>query len=324
MPEIVTIGETMAAFTPGSTGFLRYVRDYEMRIAGAESNLAIGASKLGHSAGWVSSLGKDEFGEFVRNSIRAEGVDTGGVVFDPEHRTGIMFKQVRSASETSVFYYRENSAASHMAPGMLDEAYLAEARIVHLTGITPVLGDSCRETVEAAMDVAARHKRMISFDPNIRRKLWKDRDFVPMLRDMMFRAQIVLLGVDEAQTLLGTSEPRRIMDLLFEKGAAMHVAVKDGADGAHVGSVCNMQAGGAGTYVRIPAFPCSCIDPVGAGDAFNAAFLCGILEEKDIGECGRMGAVAGALATETYGDTEGYPSMEQMEAAIKGEAVVYR
>ena len=69
MPEIITIGETMAAFTPESTGFLRYVSNYRMRIAGAESNLAIGVCKLGHSAGWVSSLGKDEFGEFVRNSI---------------------------------------------------------------------------------------------------------------------------------------------------------------------------------------------------------------------------------------------------------------
>ena len=92
MPQIVTVGETMAAFTPGSTGFLRYVKNYEMRIAGAESNLAIGVSKLGHSAGWISCLGKDEFGEFVQNSIRAEGVDTSRVVFDPEYRTGIMFK----------------------------------------------------------------------------------------------------------------------------------------------------------------------------------------------------------------------------------------
>lgn len=332
MPEIVTIGETMAAFTPGSTGFLRYVKDYEMRIAGAESNLAIGALKLGHSAGWISSLGKDEFGEFVRNSIRAEGVDTSRVIFDPDHRTGIMFKQVRNASETSVFYYRENSAASHLSPDMLDEEYLAQARIIHLTGITPVLGDSCRETVEAAMDLAAKHKRLISFDPNIRRKLWKDRDYVPMLRDMMFRAQIVLLGADEAGTLLGTAEPRRIMDLLFEKGQARFVAVKDGAKGAYVGSVPGRQAdhreGDAASvsavFSEISAFPCSCIDPVGAGDAFNAAFLCGVLEGKDVTACGQMGAVAGALATETYGDTEGYPSKEQMEAAVKGTDVIYR
>ncbi len=68
MPQIVTVGETMAAFTPGSTGFLRYVKNYEMRIAGAESNLAIGVSKLGHSAGWISCLGKDEFGNLSKTA----------------------------------------------------------------------------------------------------------------------------------------------------------------------------------------------------------------------------------------------------------------
>ncbi|MCC8027002.1 MAG: sugar kinase [Clostridium sp.] len=316
MPEIITIGETMAAFTPGSTGYLRYVRNFEMRIAGAESNLAIGASKLGHSTGWVSSLGKDEFGEFVRNSIRAEGVDTSRVVTDPEHRTGIMFKQVRNASETSVFYYRENSAASHLTPDMLDQDYLASSRIIHLTGITPVLSKTCRETVEAAMDTAAKHGIPVSFDPNIRRRLWKDQDYVPMLREMMMKAQIVLLGAEEAKTLLGTEDALKVMDLLFKKGKAGLIAVKDGAKGASVGS--------PEVFASIPAFPCTCVDPVGAGDAFNAAFLCGILEGKEVEECGRMGAVAGALATETYGDTEGYPSREQMEAALKGQAVIYR
>lgn len=316
MPEIITIGETMAAFTPGSTGYLRYVKNFEMRIAGAESNLAIGALKLGHSAGWVSCLGKDEFGAFVCNSIRAEGVDTSRVVLDPDHRTGIMFKQIRNASETSVFYYRENSAASHLRPDMLDEAYLASCQIVHLTGITPALSQTCRETVEAAMDIARTRRIPMSFDPNIRRRLWKGRDFVPMLKEMMMKAQIVLLGADEAKTLLGTDDARKVMDLLFDKGEARFVAVKDGAKGAAVGS--------RDGFANIPAFPCACIDPVGAGDAFNSAFLCGILEGKAVEECGRMGAVAGALATETYGDTEGYPSREQMEAALEGQAVIYR
>lgn len=316
MPEIVTIGETMAALTPKSTGFLRYVKDFEMRIAGAESNLAIGVSKLGHSAGWVSCLGKDEFGEFVRNSIRAEGVDTQNVVFDPDHRTGIMFKQIRNASETSVFYYRENSAASHMDASAPDEKYIASAKILHLTGITPVLSDSCREMTEEAITMADRNHVAVSFDPNIRKRLWNGSDYTGMIRDMMMMARIVLLGADEAEILLGTSDPRKVMDQLFDHGKAEYVAVKDGAKGAAVGS--------AHAFTRIPPFPCQCIDPVGAGDAFNAAFLCGVLEGETAGMCGRMGAVAGALATETYGDTEGYPSKEQMQAALEGQEIIYR
>lgn len=316
MPEIVTIGETMAAFTPDHSGFLRYAREYEMRIAGAESNLAIGVCKLGHTAGWISRLGNDEFGQFVQNSIRAEGVDTSKVVSDPAYRTGIMFKQVLQSSETSVFYYRENSAASHMDKFMLDEEYIRSCKVLHLTGITPVLSDSCEEITISAFDMAERLGIPVSFDPNIRKKLWEDLDYAGLLYDMMMRAQIVMLGLDEANVLLGTTDVDEILDALFVGGTARYVAIKDGANGAVVATPYE-------TCI-IPPYPCKCVDPIGAGDAFNAAFLCGILEGRTIKECGIMGGAAGALATETYGDTEGYPSIERIEAAIHGTAQIYR
>ena len=74
----------------------------------------------------------------------------------------------------------------------------------------------------------------------------------------------------------------------------------------------------------IPPYPCNCVDPVGAGDAFNAAFLCGILEGKPVGLCGKMGAICGALATETFGDTEGYPTAQMLDALLKEKEVIYR
>lgn len=316
MPEIITIGETMAVFAPKSPGYLRYVHDYELKIAGAESNLAIGAAKLGHSAGWVSSLGQDEFGTFVCNSIRAEGVDTSRVVWDTKHRTGLMCKQIRSASETSVFYYRENSAASHMDSNLLEEIWLKDCRILHLTGITPVLSKGCLELTEKAFEMAESLGVMISFDPNIRRKLWGEKDYTSVLKKFLLRSQIVLLGKDEAEALLGVSDEERIMDILFDRGKASLVAVKSGAEGAFVGD--------ERVRVKIPPYPCNCVDPIGAGDAFNAAFLCGVLENKNAEECGHMGAVAGALATETSGDIEGYPSRIQIDMALRGGKIIYR
>ena len=113
MPQLITIGETMAAFTPDSVGALRYVQNFGIRTAGAESNVAVGLAKLGLEAAWVSRLGTDEFGCFIRNQLRAEGVDCSRVIYDPDHRTGIMFKET-GVGETKVFYYRENSAASHL------------------------------------------------------------------------------------------------------------------------------------------------------------------------------------------------------------------
>jgi len=317
MIEIITIGETMATMTPKGTGYLHYIKDYEMRIAGAESNLAIGVCKLGHSASWISSLGNDELGFFVNNNIRAEGVDTSYTKFDPQHRTGVMFKQILPGKETSVFYYRENSAAANMQPGDLREEMFEGAKILHLTGITPVLSSSCEAMVMKAIEMAMHAGLKISFDPNIRKKLWKDKDFTPVLKKIVEKTSILMLGLDEAQVLYQTTDKEEIVKAFFQKEAAEYIAIKDGSKGAYV-------ADREGGYVILP-HPCTPIDPIGAGDAFNAGFLCGLLENKPVKQAGEIAAIAGALATESYGDIEGYPTYESMQRILDGKhAEIYR
>ncbi|MCC8190798.1 MAG: sugar kinase [Planctomycetes bacterium] len=314
-PELATLGETMVALVPATTGPLRYVQQFLTRIAGAESNLAIGMAKLGHPATWISRLGKDEFGQLVLNGIRAEGVDVSNVTIDPEHRTGLMVKEM-SAGETSVYYYRENSAASHLGPDDLDREMFTGCKIVHLTGITPVLSDSCRAAVLKALDLAEAVGARISFDPNVRQKLWRGRDMAPLLRDIALRADILLLGLDEAETLFGTAVPEDIFDLLISDGIATAVAIKNGAEGSWVAD--------PGCRRHVEPIACTCIEPIGAGDAFNAGFLSGLLEGADIEVCGRMGNIAGGLATQVPGDVEGYPSREKIQAMLTSAREVYR
>lgn len=315
MAQLVTLGETMAAFAPDRMGPLRYVQNYGIRIAGAESNTAIGAAKLGVSAAWISRLGEDEFGRYIRNQIRAEGVDCSGVRMDGAHSTGVMFKQT-GAGETSVFYYRENSAASHLTPRDLDEALFRDCRILHLSGITPILSDSCAETVRAAMQLAKRSGAAISFDPNLRKKLWKGRDCAPLLRQLTLEAQIVLMGLDEAETLFGTRDVRALCARLFADGCAEVIALKDGGSGAWIAD--------RQKCIRLEPHPCRCIDPIGAGDAFNAGVLAGLLQGRTLAEAGRMGAVCGALATEVPGDVEGCPDASRLETILNGAETVYR
>lgn len=315
MAQLITMGETMVSFTPGASGALRYVPDYRMRVAGAESNLAIGASKLGIDVGWISKLGEDEFGHYILNGIRAEGVDTKGIIFDTNNPTGIMFKET-GVGETKVYYYRSGSAASHLVPEDLNEEYFKGAKILHLTGITPVLSETCKETVLKAIEIAEKLGIQISFDPNIRKKLWKDTDFSPLIRDITLRSNIVLLGLDEAKVLFDTEKQEEIFEILFTKGKAELVAIKDGAEGAWVGNKEMTK--------KLPPFPCKCIEPIGAGDGFNAGFLSGVIKGKDLITCGRMGTIAGALATQTTGDIEGYPSEDQMQRAIDGTNEIYR
>lgn len=315
-PDVVTIGETMVALVPELVGPLRYNPSFRPRIAGAESNLAIGLAKLGHRASWISRVGDDEFGHYVNNAIRGEGVDTSGVVFDPDHRTGIMFKEM-GVGETRVYYYRENSAASHLTPGDVNEALVRSTRIVHLTGITPVLSTDCEAAVLKAAELADRHGRLLSFDPNIRRKLWNGRDYRSLLKQLTLRAGIVLIGLEEAAELLDTDKPEEIFDiLLMGEGAARAVALKNGAEGAWVAD--------AETRRHIEPVAVKSIEPIGAGDAFNAGFLAGYLEGADIETCGRMGAVCGAMATTVVGDIEGYLSRARLHALMNHDKEVYR
>ncbi len=315
MAKLLTMGETMAAFAPAGPGALRYMTDYRLRIAGAESNTAIGLAKLGLKAAWFSRLGDDEFGHFVLNQIRSEGVDCGGVILDPAHRTGVMFKQM-TARETKVFYYRDRSAASFLAPEDIVPQLFDGVDALHMSGITPVLSASCREAALAAMRIARERGALVSFDPNVRRKLWGDTDCAPLIRSMALDSDIVMLGRDEAELLLGSGEPDAAFDALFSGGRTRYAALKDGANGAWVAD--------RERRVKIPPYPCRCVDPVGAGDGFNAGFLAGILGGRDLETAGRMGGVCGALATETTGDTEGYPDGAALERLLRGGAEVFR
>lgn len=163
---------------------------------------------------------------------------------------------------------------------------------------------------KAAFALAKEKGVAISFDPNIRRKLWKGQDYAPLIRELTLQSEIVLLGLDEADALFGLRDPDAIFDLLFRDGCAQYVAIKDGGNGAWVADKT--------TREKLPPYPCKPIEPIGAGDGFNAGFLAGILQGRDVVTAGRMGAICGALATQTPGDVEGYPDAAQMEAALTG------
>lgn len=315
MKTLLTIGETLACFLPDGPGPLRYVDRYRLTLAGAESNVAINAAKLGVPARWFSRLGQDEFGAYVRSRIRAEGVDCKGVLLDREHPTGLMFKQT-GGGETRVIYYRAGSAASRMTPADLSPALFEDVGLLHLTGITPVLSESCRAMALHAVQLARKRQLPVSFDPNIRRKLWQGADHSALLRELSLQSTVLLLGREEAEMLFGTAQIDALCPILFA-GAVKAVALKDGARGCTV-AVPGHEA------VSIPPWPCVCVEPVGAGDAFDAGFLAGWMRGLPPETCGRMGAIAGAMATETPGDIEGTPTAEQMEAALSGREEIFR
>jgi len=314
-PEVVTFGETMAVFAPTTREPMRDALEFRLRVAGAESNVAIGLARLGHSAGWMSLLGNDELGLAILHRIRGEGVDTSRTKLIEGGRTGVMFKDAYG-QDTRVFYYRDGSAASQMGPQDLDLPYIAGAKILHITGISPALGDSVALAVEQSIAFAQANGVLVSFDPNIRRKLWGNRDLSGLMENLLLRADIVLLGKDEAKALLGVDEPDQVFAALFTRGRARWIALKDGAKGSDVAV--------PGRSLFSPPHACSPVDSVGAGDAYDAGFLAGILSNRSLETCGTMGGIMGAMATQTLGDFEGVPDAAAMQRILAGSQEITR
>jgi len=308
MIDLVTMGETMAAMAPNEVGSLKYLNHFSKYIAGAESNVAIGVKRLGFKLGWISKLGKDPLGDYVEFFVRGEGVDVSQVRRDAEHRTGLLIKEMHTTKEPKVFYYRDNSAASHLAKEDIDEEYIKKAKHLHLTGITPALSQSAQQAFFEALRVARENDLKISFDPNLRLKLW---DNVAEMREIMLKiipqVDVLLPGVEEGEILLGLSDPEEIIKGFYKMMEPESLIVlKIGAEGALY------YQGDQIKHVE-PYCVDKIVDLIGAGDAFAAGLISGLLRELPIKDAVELANLVGALCITVKGDIEGLPTWEQVE-----------
>ncbi|TCS79394.1 sugar kinase [Tepidibacillus fermentans] len=302
--DVVTVGETMVLMTPDSSGPMRYANEFMRKFAGAESNLAIGLARLGHQVGWISRVGKDEFGKAMVSFIRGEGVDVSQVKVDDSAPTGLYFKEFRRANDLRVYYYRKNSAASKLSPVDLNEEYIASAKFLHITGITPALSDSCYEMIFSAIEMAKKHSVKVVFDPNLRRKLWDEGKARETFLKIASQADIVLPGLDEGEFMFGEKDVEKLGKLFIEHGSAI-VVIKTGADGAFYFTNDD--------HRFVPGFPVAkVVDPVGAGDGFAAGFISGLLDELSLYEAVKRGNALGAFAVTVNGDVEGLPDRDEL------------
>lgn len=309
--EVVTFGETMVQLAGDRMAPLEYVDSFHKHVAGAESNVAIGLVRMGHSAGWFSKLGNDPFGRYIRQFITGHGVDTSGVQTTDEAPTGVFFKEQISPDRIRVYYYRSQSAASLMNENELNEDYVAGARFLHVTGITPALSPECRKLTFRAMEAAKKHGTVIVFDPNIRWKLWNKEEAGEVLGTMAGLADYVLPGVDEGRFLTGGHTPEEIAERLLEAGAGA-VVLKLGGDGAYYRS-----SEGAGYE---PGFPVKrLVDPMGAGDGFAAGLISGLLLGEKLPAAVRRGNAVGSIVVGVSGDVEGLPARHDVEQLLAGD-----
>ena len=313
MPSVVTAGETMVLGVPARPGRLRHAASLELKVGGAESNVAIALSRLGVSAGWVSFLGDDETGQLVLDRVRGEGVDTSRVRRLRDHPTGLYLRE-QVGTATRVYYYRRDSAASAMAEDAFDPGYLEEAEFLHLTGITPALSEECRQFVLWVAEGAGESGTRLSFDVNYRSKLWSPEEARAFTEELLPRVDLFFAGDEEAQALWGRDDEEFLRELAGM--GPQEVVLKRGKEGSVVVL--------GGEVLEQPAFPVEEVDAVGAGDAFDAGYLAGHLWGLEAEERLRVANAMGALSVATLGDYEGLPDNEELRAFLEGRKALGR
>jgi 2-dehydro-3-deoxygluconokinase len=308
--DVALFGEAMLLLVADRPGPLEDAQSFHKRTAGAKTNVAIGLSRLGLKVGWASRLGTDSMGRALLAAMRAEGIDCSHVITDATQRTGFQFKgRVTDGSDPPIEYHRKGSAASHMGPADVDEAWLRSARHLHATGVFAAISDTSLQAALKSMDVMRAAGRTISFDTNLRPTLWSSTDTMRhWVNELASRVDWVLPGIEEGLLLTGHDQPEDVARFYRERGAKL-VVVKLGAAGAYYDS----DVAGTG---RVDGFPVKeVIDTVGAGDGFAAGVVSALLEGRSVPDAVRRGAWIGARAVQVLGDTEGLPTRAQLEEA---------
>jgi 2-dehydro-3-deoxygluconokinase len=314
--DVITYGEAMAMFVAAETGALAGVGQFTKRIAGADLNVAIGLSRLGFRVGWMSRVGADSFGQYVRDTLAKEGIDAQCVTTDARYPTGFQLKSKNDdGSDPAVEYFRKGSAASHLSLADYVPDYVLSARHLHLTGVAPAISATSRELAfHLAREMRAAGKT-ISFDPNLRPTLWPSREaMASALNELATCADWVLPGIGEGEILTGYTQAEDIARFYLDRGAK-GVIVKLGPQGAYFRTADDSGMVAAQRVENV-------VDTVGAGDGFAVGVVSALLEGRTLPQAVARGNRIGALAIQVIGDSEGLPLRAELDALESSDAAL--
>lgn len=310
----VTLGEAMAMFVAKTPGQLADIEDFHRSLAGAEVNVAIGMARLGFESSYISKVGKDSFGEFIRQAISKENICTDWISDSTNHATGFMLKSnVTDGSDPKVEYFRRNSAASTLSTSDIDASLFKTGAHLHLTGIAAAVSVPMRDAAKHALELAKKQGCSVSFDTNLRPSLWSDQaTMVATINEFAFASDIVLPGIEEGKILTGSDQPENIADFYLQHGVKV-VIVKLGSDGAYF----KTSSGESGTAAGFPVT--KVVDTVGAGDSFAVGTISALLDGKTMAQAARRGNLLGSLTVQVRGDSEALPTRAHLNSLEKNE-----
>lgn len=328
--RLVTLGEALIDFVPDVRGVALEDAERFVRAAGgAPANVAVGASRLGVRAAFLGKVGDDPFGRHLMQVLEREGVNTRGMRLDDEARTALAFVSLTESGERDFVFYRNPSADMRYRPDEVDEGALAVADALHVGSIS-LIQDPSRAATVRALDLARRHGAWVSYDPNLRLPLWpSDEDARRGILSIWERANVIKLSEDELTFLTGESGPAAARSLMHEELDLLVVTL--GAAGVRY--LCGARWGGVEGVV--PGFDVEPVDTTGAGDAFMAALLAGLLaaprtdatpfpaaalEPAGLQKLLRRANACGALTTTRRGAIPALPTAAELDDFLENGA----
>ena len=309
MSEVILFGEPMALFIAETYEPLEEVEHFTRSLSGAEVNVAIGLTRLGHKVSYVTKLGDEPMGRYIENFLKKESIGTEYITYDSVYKTGFQLKNRVKKGDPYAPYYRKGSAASHISKKEIDKIDFTEVKLVHITGIPPALSKSCREATFYLIERARENQVMVTFDPNLRPALWESNEImIQVINDIASRCDVILPGTSEGFTLMGRREPDKIAEF-YQKMGVKKIIIKLGPDGAYVRE-------GEESY-HIPGYKVEkVVDTVGAGDGFAAGVISGLLENIPLKDAVLRGNAVGSIQVMHSSDNEGLPTKEELEKYI--------
>ncbi|TFG99562.1 sugar kinase [Candidatus Thorarchaeota archaeon] len=319
--DVVTFGEVMLRLSPPD--FMRFEQtpSYNAHAGGAEMNVAVACSRLGLNSAYVTKLGDNSIGHFIRNKAREHGVDTSHIQFDPDSRCGIYYVEFGAAPRTNrVIYDRQHSAISKIKPGEVDWTKILEGtKLFHTSGITPALSTSCAESTTEVLKVAKEQGCKVSYDVNYRGKLWTPKEAQKYTEPVSEYIDVLITTEEDTKVVYGIEgkDYEDVAAKLTDKFGFDVVVITMRETPSVLLNKWSVFAYSDGKIFKSPTYDVEVIDRLGGGDSCSAGFIYGYLVEKDLQKAVDFGSAFSALKHSVPGDLA-FVYKEEVEKLMKG------
>jgi len=309
-PNVISLGEILVEI-------MRKKRDVPHSVpgeylgpfpSGAPAIFIDSVARLGESAGFIGVVGDDDFGKMLINRLKGDGVDVKYIRILPGYTTGTAFVMYYSTGERKFIFHLRHAAAGQLSPEDVDPSYIKSAKVLHVMGSALAVSNSSKEAVYKAVEVAHESGVTVTFDPNLRPELLSVEYIREICKPVLEKCKVVLPSGTEATVLTGEKDPIQAGVKLIESGAEIAV-IKLGAKG----SIAVTEE----EVFKAPAYDVEEVDPTGAGDVYDGAFVVGMLKGWNLEKTLDFANAAGAIKVTRFGPMEGPLNFNEVTEFMK-------